>query len=200
MRYRLAAVVALACVIGIGASAPRPRAISSDLTLCSGADVPPRLPLGAPVCLRQAVTAGVLPVNVTLEDLEVTTLRVTIANVSQIVRGQAQIDAASSSITFTMVPITDTRGEPKRIETSYKLEPSLDGRFLTYYDIVWYELEVTWPTFFGAAWTSTDSTLEDVADEDENDEDPISETTFTPFPCTHFIGTLFCTNRTWISG
>ena len=48
--------------------------------------------------------------------------------------------------------------------------------------------------------------LLDAASDDEEEEveveedDPVSETTFTPFPCTHFIGELFCTDRTWLSG
>ena len=194
MFTRRVMLVALACALaahGCQAANSRrsERRVRGDLTTCSG-DVPKALQINVPICLRQHVSLAALPLGISLEDLEITSLNVTIANVPQSIRG-ARIDASTSSVAFTMVP--ETLMADASIETALKLEPKVE-RLAGYYDIVWYELEVVWPTFFGVADAS-------VAEEFEVKEDePVSETTFTPFPCTHFIGELFCTDRTWLSG
>lgn len=194
MFTRRVMLVALACALaaqgGQAANSRRlERRVRGDLTTCSGG-IPKALQINVPICLRQYVSLAALPLGISLEDLEITSLNVTIANVPQSIRG-ARIDASTSSVAFTMVP--ETLMADASIETALKLEPKVE-RLAGYYDIVWYELEVVWPTFFGVANASVTQEVE--VEEDE----PVSETTFTPFPCTHFIGTLFCTDRTWLSG
>jgi hypothetical protein len=194
MFTRRVMLVALACALaaqgGQAANSRRlERRVRGDLTTCSGG-IPKALQINVPICLRQYVSLAALPLGISLEDLEITSLNVTIANVPQSIRG-ARIDASTSSVAFTMVP--ETLMADASIETALKLEPKVE-RLAGYYDIVWYELEVVWPTFFGVADASVTQEVE--VEEDE----PVSETTFTPFPCTHFIGTLFCTDRTWLSG
>ena len=197
MFTRRVMLVALACALaahgGQAANSRRlERRVRGDLTTCSGVVPALQLQVNAPICLRQHVSLAALPLGISLEDLEITSLNVTIANVPQSIRG-AHIDASTSSVVFTMVPETLHSMADASIETALKLEPKVE-RLAGYYDIVWYELEVVWPTFFGAADASV--TQEVQVEEDE----PVSETTFTPFPCTHFIGELFCTDRTWLSG
>ena len=194
MFTRRVMLVALACALaaqgGQAANSRRlERRVSGDLTTCSGG-IPKALQINVPICLRQYVSLAALPLGISLEDLEITSLNVTIANLPQSIRG-ARIYASTSSVAFTMVP--ETLMADASIETALKLEPKVE-RLAGYYDIVWYELEVVWPTFFGVADASVTQEVE--VEEDE----PVSETTFTPFPCTHFIGTLFCTDRTWLSG
>ena len=197
MKFRRNLVlVALTCVLAVRtvmAAEPR-RRVKADLTMCSGGAVPSVLHVNDAICLRQHISLAALPASIAVDDLEITSLNVTIADVPQRIRG-AYVDASTSTVVFTMQP--QTTAAATHIETALTLGPKSDiDRLAGYYDIVWYDLEVVWPTFFGAA----DTSVGEEEEEEEEEEETESETTFTPFPCTHFIGELFCTNRTWLSG
>ena len=83
---------------------------------------------------------------------------------------------------------TRTKGT---LEASVEIEPL--GRF--YYDIVWYELSVTYPTFYSH---QVEVTVQEGIDQDKSEEEieadveDLKEGSATFFPCTNFIAGPFC--------
>lgn len=142
---------------------------------------------GLPVCLAQPVDLSGIPLE--LEDLSVSELRVSIDGVAQTLRGEPVLDASSAQILFTVLP---TRGIGNgTLVTEFAFEPK--SRVVAgYYDVpAWYELTITWPTFFSAS----------SAHVEVEEEEATATVEFNPFPCTWFLGRDYvCNSTSWLSG
>jgi hypothetical protein len=146
--------------------------------------------------LRQQIdTALIQPLP--LSDV-VVDVQVLVGDVQQPLRGEPVVDAATDSITFTFVPTRDARSGRLSVETS--VQPSSDPRVSAgYYDVIWYELSVVWPTFF--SYREVDVAPSTEEEEEEEEEEVKAEVEFNPFPCTWFLGADYlCNSTTWISG
>ena len=124
--------------------------------------------------------------------------RVVVGDVQQPLRGEPVVGGATDSITFTFVPTRDARSGRLSVETS--VQPSSDPRVSAgYYDVIWYELSVVWPTFF--SYREVDVAPSTEEEEEEEEEEVKAEVEFNPFPCTWFLGADYlCNSTTWISG
>lgn len=171
----------------VEATSTRPRGIESSLSMCDGTPTV-RLETGVPACLRLDVSSRILP----LEDMTVNALSVSLDG--EDLAASVTIDEQSSSV---LVYTTPPRSSGT-LEVSVELHPS--ERLLgTYYDMAWYELSVTWPTFFGAANIEMDADHEE-HEHDEEHGGTMLTATFNPFPCTWFLGADYlCNSTTWMS-
>ena len=126
------------------ARATAARVRTADVRTCTGRPVD-ALVVGQAICLRQQIdTALIQPLPLSDVDVDV---QVLVGDVQQPLRGEPVVDAATDSITFTFVPTRDARSGRLSVETS--VQPSSDPRVSAgYYDVIWYELSVVWPTFF----------------------------------------------------
>ena len=169
------------------------RVRATEVTTCAGRPVD-GLVVGQAICLRQQIdTALIQPLG--LSDVDVG-VRVLIGDVPQPLRGEPVVEPSTDSITFTFVPTRDARSGRLSVETS--VQPSSDPRVSAgYYDVIWYELSVVWPTFF--SYREVDVAPSTAEEEDE--EEVKAEVEFNPFPCTWFLGADYlCNSTTWISG
>lgn len=194
MNDMFARVFVVAIVLGTGgafrrveAISARPRGIESTLSMCDGTPTV-HLETGVPACLRLDVSSRILP----LEDMRVNAFSVSLDG--EDLAASVTIDEQSSSVLVYTTPHRSSG----TLEVSVELHPS-ERMLGTYYDMAWYELSVTWPTFFGAANIKTDADNE----EHEHDEDhggTMLTATFNPFPCTWFLGADYlCNSTTWMS-
>ena len=174
------------------ARATAARVRTADVRTCTGRPVD-ALVVGQAICLRQQIdTALIQPLPLSDVDVDV---QVLVGDVQQPLRGEPVVDAATDSITFTFVPTRDARSGRLSVETS--VQPSSDPRVSAgYYDVIWYELSVVWPTFFSYREVDVAPSTEE-----EEEEEVKAEVEFNPFPCTWFLGADYlCNSTTWISG
>ena len=171
----------------VEATSARPRGIESALSMCDGTPTV-RLETGVPACLRLDVSSRILP----LEDMTVNTFSVSLDG--EDLPASVTIDEQSSSVLVHTTP----RRSSGTLEVSVELHPS-ERMLGTYYDMAWYELSVTWPTFFGAANIKETDPHEE-HEHDEEHGDTMLTATFNPFPCTWFLGADYlCNSTTWMS-
>ena len=178
------------------ARATAARVRTADVRTCTGRPVD-ALVVGQAICLRQQIdTALIQPLPLSDVDVDI---QVLVGDVQQPLRGEPVVDAATDSITFTFVPTRDARSGRLSVETS--VQPSSDPRVSAgYYDVIWYELSVVWPTFFSYREVDVAPSTEE-EEEEEEEEEVKAEVEFNPFPCTWFLGADYlCNSTTWISG
>lgn len=179
---------AAALVMSVSAQEARARAsrIRADEVICCDGTPFVGLTRGLPVCLAQPIDLSGIPLE--LEDLSVSEFRVSIDGVAQPLRGEPVLDA-EGRILFTILP---TRGMGNgTLVNEFAFEPK--SRVVAgYYDVpAWYELTVTWPTFFSAS----------SAHMEDEEEEVTATVDFNPFPCTWFLGKDYvCNSTSWLSG
>ena len=159
--------------------------VRADEVLCCDGTPFAGLIRGSPTCLAQPIDFSVLPLGP--DDLSVKELRVSFDGVAQPTRGEPFIDPEGEIVYFTIIPRTQGKGT---LVTELVFEPK--SRVLAgYYDVpAWYELTVTWPTFFSASSAQIDE-----------DEGTTATVEFSPFPCTWFLGRDYvCNSTSWLSG
>lgn len=195
MNDMFARVFVVAIVLGTGgafrrveATSARPRGIESALSMCDGTPTV-HLETGVPACLRLDVSSRILP----LEDMTVNTFSVSLDG--EDLPASVTIDEQSSSVLVHTTP----RRSSGTLEVSVELHPS-ERMLGTYYDMAWYELSVTWPTFFGAANIKETDADHEEHEHDEEHGSTMLTATFNPFPCTWFLGADYlCNSTTWMS-
>lgn len=188
----LCAVTSFATATATEARSRTSRVRGAEVSTCTGQPVD-ALVVGQSVCLRQQIDVALIE-PLRLSDVDVDVL-VLIGDIPQPLRGDPRVDATTDSITFVFVPTSDARSGRLDVETH--VQPSSDPRVTAgYYDVVWYELSVVWPTFFSSSEVNVAPMTQE-----EDEEEVEAEAEFNPFPCTWFLGSDYlCNSTTWISG
>lgn len=157
---------------------------AGDVVACSGAPLR-EFVVGRVMCVRQPFDASALP-RVDVDGLTAD-VRVWVNDEPQIVRGEPRI--TTDSVSFSFVPNKNVRNGTLTVASTIEPKARVSAG---YYDVVWYEISVVWPTFFSSTR---------VEPEEEEEEHVNATVEFNPFPCTWFLGADYlCNSTTWMSG
>jgi len=156
MRFRLARACVVAFVVACSSSTCSAETFArsrngaefdaGDVVACSGAPLR-EFVVGRVMCVRQPFDVSALP-RVDVDGLTAD-VRVWVNDEPQIVRGEPRI--TTDGVTFSFVPNKNVQNGTLTVASTIEPKARVSAG---YYDVVWYELSVVWPTFFSAlAWS-----------------------------------------------